>query len=46
VLRRQGAVTVTALIAANADKRAAPARRIADRVIQTLRTQPPSSAAR
>ncbi|HEX2129345.1 MAG TPA: hypothetical protein VHF58_09035, partial [Solirubrobacterales bacterium] len=42
VLRRDGAVSVTVLIAANADERAKPARRIADRVVGTLRTQPPS----
>ena len=46
VVRREGAVTVTVLIAANADKRAKPARGIADRVVETLRTQPPNAGAR
>jgi hypothetical protein len=46
VLRRGELVTTTVLIAANADKRAKPARRIADRVVQTLRTQPPNAAVR
>jgi len=46
VLRREGAVSVTVLIAANADKRSRAARRIADRVVSTLRTQPPRGAAR
>jgi hypothetical protein len=46
VLRRKGAVTVTVLIAANADRRAQAARRIADRVLDTLRTQPPNAAIR
>jgi hypothetical protein len=34
------------LIAANADRRAQAARRIADRVLDTLRTQPPNAAIR
>ena len=46
VLRRDRAATVTVLIAANADRRARAARRIADRVVRTLRTQPPSTAVR
>jgi hypothetical protein len=46
VLRRDDAVTVTVLIAANADKRAKAARRIADRVVETLRAQPPNAAVR
>lgn len=46
VLRRDDLVTITVLVAANADRRARPARRIADRAIRTLRTRPPSTAAR
>jgi hypothetical protein len=46
VLRREGAVSVTVLVAANADERAKPARRIADRVVESLRTQPPNAAVR
>lgn len=46
VLRREGAVTITVLIAANADRRAKPARRISDRVVETMRTQPPNAAVR
>lgn len=46
VLRRGEAASITVLIAANADQRAKPARRIADRVVRTLRTQPPSAAVR
>ena len=46
VLRREEAAVVTVLIAANADERAKPARRIADRVVATLRTQPPNAGVR
>ena len=46
VLRRDGAVNITVLIAANADKRAKPARRFADRVVGTMRTQPPNPGVR
>ncbi len=40
VLRREGAATFTALIAANADKPTGPAKELADRALSTLRSRP------
>jgi hypothetical protein len=42
VLRRDRLVTFTVVVAANADRRARPAERLAHEVISTLRSQPPS----
>ena len=43
VIRRDGLVTFTVLIAANADPAARPAEEIARKVVATLRSQPPSA---
>jgi hypothetical protein len=43
VIRRDGLVTFTILIAANADPAAEPAEELARKVVATLRSQPPSS---
>ena len=43
VIRRDHVVTFTAVIAANADRRARPSERLARKVVATLRSRPPSS---
>ena len=40
VLRRDGVANFTAVIAANADKPTEPATKLADKALETLRSQP------